>query len=105
MIQQIKEFYITLYSDNEKMPPVDSTTRNTAPNVLISEVRSAIQTLKNGKAAGEDGITGDILKITCIETHKVLANLFSCCIQEESISTTWKDANIILLFKKATKTT
>ena len=46
MIQQIKEFYTTLYSDNVTMPPVDSTTRNTIPNVLISEVRSATQTLK-----------------------------------------------------------
>ena len=53
MIHQIREFYTTLYSDNVTMPPVDSTTRNTIPNVLISEVRSAIQTLKNGESAGE----------------------------------------------------
>ena len=79
MIEQIKEFYTTLYSDNVAMPPVDSATRNTIPNVLISEVRSAIQTLKNDKKAGE-GITGNIIKITEIETHTILANNFSHCL-------------------------
>ena len=101
MMQQIKEFYTTLYSDNVTMPPIDSSARNTIPNVLLSEVRSTIQTLKNGKAAGEDGTNGDILKVT--GTHKILADLFSHCLQEERIPTTWKDAKIILLFKNGDK--
>ena len=42
------------------MPPVDSATRNNAPNVLISEVRSAIQTIKMVK---------QLMKMASLETY------------------------------------
>ena len=69
------------------------------PAVLPNEVRNIIQNLKNGKAAGEDGIVGEILKSCDSKTHRALTYLPNAR-SKKDIPTSSKDAKVILLHKE-----
>ncbi|CAK1577991.1 unnamed protein product [Parnassius mnemosyne] len=47
------------------------------PDVSLSEIRMALQHLKNGKAPGEDGITAELLKAGGKPVLEVLQKLFN----------------------------
>ena len=100
ILKRVKDFYLTLYDDNIEQVAADNSEKTDPPDVLPAEVRKAIQRLKNGKAADQDGITGEILKLCSNETHKGLADLFTKCLKQRNIPTSWKDAKITILHKK-----
>ncbi|CAF4695383.1 unnamed protein product, partial [Rotaria sp. Silwood2] len=100
MIERIKEFYSTLYADDIEQTTTDSTEKNDVPDVLPAEVQQAIRSLQNGKAAGPDVITGELLKSCGDETYRTLADLFTRCPKQRSIPTSWKNAKVIILHKK-----
>lgn len=59
--------------------------------------------MKNGRAPGEDGITTEMLKYggaVTIESIKILLNK---CLSEGRIPDTWKNAQVVLLYKKGDK--
>ena len=101
ILERVKEFYSTLYTDSVEQITNDSIeTTDGPPYMLLDEVRQAIQNLKNGKAAGPDGITGEIVRLCGTETYKALADLFTRCLKQKKIPTTWIDAKVIILHKK-----
>ena len=100
ILERIKEFYSTLYADDTEPTTIDSTEKIDVPDVLPTEVQQALRSLKNGKAAGPDGITGELLKSCGDETCKTLADLFTRCLKQRSIPTSWKNAKVIILYKK-----
>jgi hypothetical protein len=63
----------------------------------------ALKSMKNGKAAGNDGITAEILKLTGTKTLEYLATLYTKCLKEKKIPDHWNKATIILIHKKGSK--
>uniref|UniRef100_A0A8R1E4I0 Reverse transcriptase domain-containing protein n=1 Tax=Caenorhabditis japonica TaxID=281687 RepID=A0A8R1E4I0_CAEJA len=68
------------------------------------EVRAAIRSLPNGKAAGDDKITADFLK-SCHDNAILLlfANSFTNYMQSAKVPVKWKTSYTTLIFKKGGK--
>ena len=64
------------------------------------EIKKAIKKLKNGKAAGPDGIPSEALKVDVEATAEILLPLFRKIWEEEEIPHDWKEGHIIKLPKK-----
>ncbi len=100
------DFYQDLYgSTRQHIQEVPSrTTRNTKiPPILQSEVEEALNSMKDHKAPGIDEITSDILKQGGEEILQQLTQLFNQISEAQKIPASWKEAKIILLFKKGDK--
>ena len=67
-------------------------------------VASKINNMKEDKSPGVDGLSPKILKETVEQISKPLAHVFNMSLQEGIVPLEWKEANIILLLKKGSKT-
>ena len=56
--------------------------------------------MKNGKATGNDQVNIETLKAGEDTIAKALAKLYTKCISERRIPTTWKNAKMVIIFKK-----
>ena len=65
-----------------------------------AEVRKAIATLKNGKAAGPDNIPAEEIKADTETTVTILHSLFSKIWEKEEVPVQWKQGLVIKLPKK-----
>ena len=72
---------------------------NTEPPTL-EEIREAIQNLNNGKAAGEDQVTAEMLKAENQTIPKVLQRIFAQIWESEILPEEWKTGLIVKLPKK-----
>ena len=70
---------------------------------MASEVEAAMEKIKNGKEAGKDQINIETLKAGDETIAKQLANLYTKCITERRIPKTWKEANMVIVFKKGNR--
>jgi len=68
--------------------------------ITEDEVRKAMQSLKNGKAAGNDGIKAEMIKCGGDTTIAQLTKLCNVIWTTGRIPTTWKDSIIIPLPKR-----
>ena len=59
--------------------------------------------MKNGKAAGKDQVNIETLKAGEETIAKQLAKLYTKCITERRIPKTWKEANMVIFFKKGNR--
>ena len=64
------------------------------------EIKKAIRTLKNGKAAGPDGIPAEALKADIETATDILYNLFAKIWDEEKVPADWRKGLVIKLPKK-----
>ena len=71
--------------------------------VTTEVVVSKINNMKENKSPGVDGISPNILKETVEQISLPLAHVFNMSLQEEIVPFEWKEANIIPLFKKASR--
>ena len=69
-------------------------------DITAEEVKAAIRHLKNGKAAGPDGIIGEILKAAEESIVPFLVKYFNKLFKEGSFPTEWTKAIIVPLHKK-----
>ena len=69
-------------------------------DITAEEVKAAIRHLKNGKAAGPDGIIGDILKAAEDSLVPFLVKYFNNLFKEGWFPTEWTKAIIVPLHKK-----
>ncbi len=67
------------------------------------EVEAALRKMKNGKEAGKDQVNIETLKVGDETIAKQLATMYTKCITERRIPKTWKEANMVIFFKKGTK--
>ncbi|CAK1603557.1 unnamed protein product [Parnassius mnemosyne] len=66
----------------------------------MSEVRMALQHLKNGKAPGEDGITAELLKVDRRPVLEVLQKLFISVLHGGITPEAWSRSAVVLFSKK-----
>jgi hypothetical protein len=67
--------------------------------VTNEEVGTAVKKLKAGKAAGPGNIPAELLKNAPQKLYKMIAQLFTICINEHIIPKEWKIAHITPIFK------
>ena len=72
--------------------------------VVTPEVASKIDNMKENKSPGVDGISPKILKETVEQISTPLAHVFNMSLQEGIVPLEWKEANIVPLFKKGSRT-
>ena len=66
-------------------------------------VTSIINSMKDNKSPGVDGISPKILKETVEQISSPLAHVFNMSLQEGIVPLEWKEANISPLFKKGSR--
>ena len=90
ILERIEEFYTKLY-DSDQTVTIRTDPRE-VPSVTPWEVEAALKKMKNGKAAGNDQVNIETLKAGEDTIAKALAKLYTKCISERRIPTTWKNA-------------
>jgi Reverse transcriptase (RNA-dependent DNA polymerase) len=65
----------------------------------LDEVRRAIEKLKNGRAAGGDGITPELLKCAPVPIANALHALFCKVWETGRVPVSWRDGIIVPLYK------
>jgi len=105
----IENFYRKLYSTsvpkpdrivNEKRRIILNVDSEEIPEIDRSELRAALRKMKNRKAPGEDRVMSEMLKMGGEPLEEALLILLNKCLREQQIPTAWKNAEVILLFKK-----
>ena len=66
----------------------------------VGEIENAIKKMKNNKAAGSDGIPGELFKIQVEENARIMLKLFSKIWEDEKVPAEWLKGNIYKLPKK-----
>jgi len=65
----------------------------------MDEVRSALSSMKDGKAAGPDGVHSELLKHAGEEFLTELHDLFLECWRAEDVPQSWKNSNLVYIYK------
>lgn len=86
-------------TDENITPPLKMNTN--APSK--AEIKLAIKKLKNGKAAGSDGLPAEIFKADPETSSDILHKMITSIWQTEDAPTEWKEGVIIKLHKKGDK--
>ncbi|MFH4975096.1 hypothetical protein AB6A40_001805, partial [Gnathostoma spinigerum] len=96
----IKDFYTRLYSSKINItPPLLWNSTTTVPEMLVSEMRSALSEMSKGKVTGKDGISFEILEAGGLTLYRTIAQRFSHP-RRSKITSVRKESNTILLHKK-----
>ena len=72
------------------IPPADEDLDIAIDPPTEEEIKQAMKTLKNGKAAGVDGVTAEMLRAEEAMTPRLLAEMFQKIWEDESAPDTWK---------------
>ena len=78
---------------NEEHP----TEEGDLPPIIPSEVKEAINQMKENKAPGIDDITSDIIKLGGEEMETQLVILFNRILESKKVPSSWKEAKTIIL--------
>lgn len=106
VLQRWKQHFSEILNRPEPVSPAvintDTTIELDISNEYISkvEIRAALKDLKNGKAAGSDDITAEVLKADTDTTIDILEKLFRKIWDDEVIPTEWREGLIVKLPKK-----
>ena len=76
---------------------------NEVPEIISWDVGAALRDMKNGTAIGNDLINIVTLKAGEDTISKKLAKLYTKCLSERRIPTAWKNAKMMIIFKKGNK--
>ena len=98
IMERIQEFYSELY-DSDEAVTIQTYPEEVLP-IMAREVEAAPRKMKNGKEAGKYQVNIETLKAGDETIAKQLAKLYTKCITERCIPKTWKEANMVIFFKK-----
>ena len=100
ILEQWALFYEKLYKDEHQ--PSDSNSMNLSeiPPILYEETEKKINQLKSGKSPGIDHINAEFLQAGGDIAAEVLTKLFNIIISTGQIPDNFKEAVIIVLYKK-----
>lgn len=94
------DYYRELYKNNANEKEIDLPENENVPCIMQEEIAKAIDTQKNDKAPGPDGISNEILKQMKVVMIPILTEIFNNVIDTENIPKQWTESVIILIFKK-----
>ena len=100
-----EHFQEVLNRETPEDPPQDDEGEREELNISvekpnIQEVKDALKALKNGKAAGIDQITAEMLKADYEQTSKELVHIFDLIWEKESVPKQWNKGLICKIPKK-----
>ena len=99
LIKVVEDFYKDLYCGDELTEEVNNEIGEFTA-ITVGEIKTALKSMKRGKAAGDDGVSVDILKAGGDILVMKLANLFNKCLSEGKTPKSWKNAVVVHLHKK-----
>lgn len=98
-IKDTWEKYIQqLFFDERGNPP--SIPTESGPTIMTDEVQAAINTLKDGKATGPDGVNSEFFKLLDDESVKFLTRIFNTVYNTGNIPKEWLMSEFLILPKK-----
>ncbi|XP_057654761.1 uncharacterized protein LOC130893016 [Diorhabda carinulata] len=107
LVKIVEEFYKELYRSRreelnitENKMKVVNQGSELVPEITIEESKNALTEMKNKKAAGEDQIVIEAVKVGGEKLLKEIISLFNLCLQKGEIPEKWRNATIILIHKK-----
>lgn len=65
----------------------------------VEELMEAAKSIKNRKAAGPDGIPGEVVKAVATSCPQLLLNMYNICLNMGLFSARWKIARLVLVSK------
>jgi hypothetical protein len=83
----------------KEMITKETTIEDNSIAVTTEEVETAVKKLKTGKAVGPGNIPAELLKNVPQKLHKMIAQLFTLCVNEHIIPTEWKIVHITAICK------
>ncbi|KAK6763705.1 hypothetical protein RB195_024145 [Necator americanus] len=97
----IYDFYSDLFDSHVQLPPHHlREDGQVIPEVLSSEIRHAIMSVRNRTAPGPDRIRPEHLMSLPPVLINTLARLFTCYLSECKVPKQWKTSKTMLLYKK-----
>ena len=109
ILEYLKRFYEDLYSTKVSQKPHDKTDKRAKltkhytedlPPISKYEIKSALKKMKNNKAPGPDDIIIEYVKMGGPKLLGYLEKLFNDCLDKGEIPQAWKNADVIILYKK-----
>ena len=101
IMERLEEFYSELYDGDQAV--TIQTDPKEVPPIMAWEVEAALRKMKNGKEAGKDQVNIETLKAGDETIAKQLTKLYRKCITERRIPKTWKEATMVIFFKKGNR--
>jgi len=107
--EMLNDYFISVLTDEPEilnsLPEILQSGPYTLLDVDVSPeiVRKKLQKLKHNKGIGPDGISTNILQ-QCLDFDVPLSMLFQTSIRMSQIPQDWRDAHVVPLFKKGSKT-
>ena len=68
--------------------------------IMAWEVEAALRKMENGREEGKDQVNIETLKAGDETIARQLVKLYTECIKERRIHKSWKEANMVIFFKK-----
>lgn len=104
------QYYKELLTENrEEFKETLHTTQNMAGDrtitLTLTEIRQAVKSLKNKKAAGPGGIAPELIKYGSEKLFRMTQTMFQTAIDGEEIPMEWKQAYITSIYKKGDRKT
>lgn len=93
-------FYKKLYESTIAEKEIELLENSSVPNIIQEEIEFAIDTQRDNKAPGPDGINNEVIKQAKQALIPILKEIFNDIINTEIIPQQWTKSNIILLYKK-----
>ena len=101
ILERWATFYEELYEDNTTCHPIDiGPSVSPIPRIIKREIQAALKKLKSGKSPGIDKIYSEFLKAGGPILVNILEKFFNAILTSGVIPTNFKEAMIIVLFKK-----
>ncbi|XP_072375816.1 uncharacterized protein, partial [Diabrotica undecimpunctata] len=105
IIKVDEEFYTELYrergkKDGTKLRKVQNVGSEDIPEITIEEVSKSLNRMKNNKAAGDDQIVIEAVKVGGKTVLKALTQLYNLCLSKEVTPSQWNKAVIVVMHKK-----
>ena len=101
IMERIEEFYSELFDSDQAV--TIQTDPKEVPPIMAWEVEAVLRKMKNGKEARKYQVNIETLKAGDETIAKQLAKLYTKCITERHIPKTWKEANMVIFFKKGNR--